>query len=224
MGRRAVTTGLTAIVFAKRPVPGAVKTRMAPALDAAACARLAQAMLACTVRRLRRRLPVVLALTGDGPDPDLDVPVFEQGAGDLGDRLEHAWAVRPGPLAFFGMDTPDLPLAYVDELIGVVAAGAAAVGPTEDGGYWCLAAPKPRPTLVRAIDWGSERVYHQTCARAADAEIELRPLPNWPDVDDADDLLRLHRRLAAAPPDDDFDDLRAVLTTLGPAFIPDASR
>jgi hypothetical protein len=67
-------------------------------------------------------------------------------------------------------------------------------------------------------------VYDQTHARAAEAEIDLRPLPEWPDVDDADDLLRLHRRLAAAPPDDDLDDLRAVLETLGPAFTLDASR
>ncbi|MEM0915422.1 MAG: DUF2064 domain-containing protein, partial [Planctomycetota bacterium] len=108
---------------------------------------------------------------------------------------------------------------------GVEDGADAAVGPVADGGYWTLAARSADrgAALLRGIDWGSERVLDQTRAAAAAAGLRLSELDAWHDVDDADDLAALRRRLAntAATADPAADPalstLRSALdTALGP--------
>jgi rSAM/selenodomain-associated transferase 1 len=203
------TSGFVAVVMAKRPEPGAVKTRLVDAavLGPVEAAVVAAAMLRCTVRRLASRGPVVLALTPDGCGPAVvgtmglpDMPTVDQGDGDLGRRLDRVWrAVGPDrPLAFFGADSPDLPEAHLDRIDPALDAADAAVGPTGDGGYWTLAARAHQPALLREIDWGTGLVYDQTLQRAASAGLVIQPLPRWDDVDDARGLAALRRRLEAA--------------------------
>lgn len=195
---------LTAVIMAKRPGPGRVKTRLVDdgALSAAAAADLARAMFVATATRLEAVATVVLALDegpGDGPE-DLGLGhlrVLAQGEGTLGARIERVWrAVGPGPVAFLGADAPDVPRAALEAIAPALDAHDAAVGPTRDGGYWVLAARAPQPALLRRIDWGTRSVYDQTCSRADEAGLDLAALPVWDDVDLPDDLLALRRRLA----------------------------
>ena len=59
-----------------------------------------------------------------------------------------------------------------------------------------------RPSLLRGIDWGSERVFDQTVAAARAAGIEPVTLPTWGDVDEPADVEALRSRLSAATPAD----------------------
>ena len=93
----------TAILLAKLPRPGAVKTRLAgpEGFSEADAARVAAAMLGCTVERLAARWRLVIALAPDGSGDDLramlpegtaeTVEIIDQGEGDLGDRIDRAW-------------------------------------------------------------------------------------------------------------------------------------
>lgn len=150
--------------------------------------------------------------------------VLEQGDGPLGERMERVWrtafsydgqaAACPGPVVFLGSDSPDVPTADLAAAVRSVAdhdrqAGQAgqtaqavqagkhdaAAGPTADGGYWTLAARWSARALLVGIDWGSDRVYDQTCAAAARHGLDFAALSAWHDVDEADDLLALRRRL-----------------------------
>ena len=89
----------TVVVFAKAPVPGLAKTRLAPALGAEGAAALAERLLVhATAAAVAARLgPVELCVT-----PDASHPVFQrlalerglslalQGGGDLGERMHRA--------------------------------------------------------------------------------------------------------------------------------------
>ena len=169
---------------------------------------VAWAMLRCTVRRLQDRRPLVLAATPDGCGPELagrlklvDVRLVDQGAGDLGRRLERVWqAVAPDrPVAFFGADAPDVPDAALDAIGPALAWGDVAVGPTPDGGYWTLAAGRYLPAVLRDIDWGTASVYDQTRLRALEAGLRFQTLSTWPDVDRPEDLDALRQRLTCLP-------------------------
>ena len=198
---------VTAVLMAKRPEPGAVKTRLVGpgGLAPEAAAQLSWAMLWCTARRLcAASARVILAVSPDGCGRDLaealDVEfaqIVDQGAGDLGRRLERVWEVvgGEGRIAFFGVDTPDVPVAALREIPHALANHDLAVGPTVDGGYWTLAAGGFYPEVVRGIDWGSDRVYDQTRPRAAEAGLEVCELPRWFDVDEPSDVEALSRRL-----------------------------
>lgn len=204
---------LCSVVMAKRPRPGRVKTRLIGELTEYQAACIHAAMLECVLERVLAALPgqLVLALehATDQPlthtDPALNITVppeariMDQGTGDLGERIGHVWqAVGSGPAVFFGVDSPDVPNNVLTSIYGGLADADAAVGPVEDGGYWCLAARRYLPELLTAIDWGTSAVYHQTREAARRAGLTLHALPAWHDVDTADDLSAMLIRLRDA--------------------------
>lgn len=222
------------LVMAKSPRPGAVKTRLAAPPDGIgshAAAGIAEAFLQATAARLARRGPVTLAVAPDEDAAALRCRVeaagtpiaeaFGQGSGSLGSRIAHAWArMGAGPVALFGIDAPDLPDAALDAIPDALDGADAAIGASEDGGYWTLAAASlPRP-MLDAIDWGSDRVYDQSLRRAQRAGLRVADLPRWSDVDLPEDLAALRRRLESAS-GRDADLLERLRATIDRLLTPD---
>jgi glycosyltransferase A (GT-A) superfamily protein (DUF2064 family) len=156
-----------ALVMAKAPVPGRVKTRLAATVGDDAAAALAYAALldtldACEVLGPER---CYLALADDlgEVDPPLalmrragvddTVPLTERLAawtvvpqhGDgLGERIARAHAdvhaaVGGGPVVQVGMDTPHVDPATLLEVAEVSLSPRPVLGPADDGGWWVLA-------------------------------------------------------------------------------------
>jgi len=209
-----MVTDPVAVVVMTRPArAGRVKTRLTSArggaMTDAQAAAVHAAMSRCVLARLSQ-LPYIkgfIAVDGGrlNPPDALPVPVprdwsvLDQGPGDLGQRLGRVWRqVGGGPAAFFGVDSPDVPAEALSAAIEAARARDAAAGPVDDGGYWTLAAVRYRPGLLAGIDWGTDRVYHQTCQAAGRLGLRLHALPAWHDVDGPADLAALQRRLASA--------------------------
>jgi len=192
------------LIFARRPHPGRVKTRLSPFLTPEEAAGLYD----CMVRDLLARTAAlevdvrVLFYEDDGEAEGyfrgLDERLLlmpQEGAG-LGERLANAFTVMfirgVRTVAVIGADSPDLPLAYIREAFDSLESGAADVvfGPTEDGGYYLAALPAPHPELFRDVPWSTNQVLAVSLQRAA--EVGLRPalLPRWHDVDEPADLAR----------------------------------
>lgn len=197
---------VNAVVMAKYPEPGRGKTRLiSGSLSAETASKVAMAMLQCMIRRLGIFGQVILGVTPDGFGSEMsrrlgpaDVLIVDQGPGDLGQRLDRVWK-QVGvdqAIAFFGMDSPDIPIEWLEMIPVSLDRSDLALGSTEDGGYWTLAARRYVPRVLREIDWGSESVYHQTCQRAEEAGYSIDELPAWPDVDEPEDLMKLRQRLA----------------------------
>ncbi len=210
---------LGVIVMAKRAIPGRVKTRLVGALTSSQAAEVHRAMLECVLTRvapLASDARLIVALDAPSPyDPHTLPPalrddrcpweLLDQGSGELGDRMGRIWReIGGGPVVFFGADAPDAPLEQALRAArqGLDGSRGCLIGPTGDGGYWTLGCPVWQPMLFESIDWGSDRVYDQTLARAREASIGITNLPAWDDVDTPQDLAMLRRRLqdAAEPP------------------------
>lgn len=118
-----------------------------------------------------------------------------QPAGDLGSRLQHAFAhafASGAPAAAaIGSDTPHLGPAVWRAALARIAPGRVVLGPTDDGGYYFIGLAAPAPALFESIDWSTERVLAQTVAQARTLDLAVDLLEPSFDVDVRADLDRL---------------------------------
>lgn len=181
------------VLFTRYPEPGQAKTRLIPALGADGAAALHRTLTERTVAAVRASgLPLEIRSTG-APSASfvdwLDVEaVVDQGAGDLGVRLEQAGP--PYPTIFIGSDAPDITEALLLDAADALMRAPAVIGPAQDGGYWVLGLANAVPGVFDDINWGTGAVFAQTMARLAAAEIDPVLLPELADCDRPEDLAR----------------------------------
>ena len=193
------------ILFAKAPVPGRVKTRLAAAIGAEPAAELHRAFVADTIAKLtefRDFADIELhtdTITDAWSDPGVTHDL--QAAGGLELKLLHALggAIESGrPQAMIlGSDSPTLPRGHIQRLLN--SAADIALGPCEDGGYYAIACRRVHPAMFAGVEWSTPQVLEQTerAAWAAGLSVERGDL--WYDVDGSDDLARLMREPALPP-------------------------
>ena len=138
-------------VFAKAPVPGRVKTRLARTIGAEAAASAYRALAERTLATAAaaRRAGVVGAIEL-WLDPESDpaaiapwrdrfgVTIETQAGDDLGARMRNALRssiARGIPALLIGTDVPGYDVAYLAHAAAALERHDAVVGPAEDGGY-----------------------------------------------------------------------------------------
>lgn len=195
-------------LFAKQPLAGAVKTRLAAATSAEWAARVAAAFLYDTVERLagiaaRRVLAFspddgrayFAEVVGDGFE------LMSQGAGDLGQRMTRFFSsqIAAGARAtvLLGTDSPTLPLQLVEQAFAELAQADLVLGPATDGGYYLIGCGPRLPPIFDGVIWSSPSVLADTIARLADPSWRVGLLPPWYDVDTWEDWQMLCGHVAA---------------------------
>jgi hypothetical protein len=188
-------------IFTKAPQPGAVKTRLIPALGAVGAARLQRRLTVNALRLATRFAPETLTLWC-APDTrhrffrslhaQCGIELRAQAGADLGTRMAHAFGVHDGPLLLIGTDCPALRIEHLAGAADALHNGHDAVFiPAEDGGYVLVGLRRPQPRLFENIAWGSEWVMAQTRERLLETKLRwAEPFTLW-DVDQAADLERL---------------------------------
>ena len=190
---------MTVCIFAKEPIPGRVKTRLAATVGDVAAARLAAAFLKDTISFVRTcDVATAIAWSGSSESAPRGVDVWPQGEGDLGERLERiflrALSVSPWAIAL-GADSPGLPPEYLRAAVEMLRTHDAVVGPTLDGGYYLLGVSRCEPGLLAGVGWSQPSTRTQTVDRLEARGYRVATVGAWFDVDDARDLARLTRLL-----------------------------
>jgi len=201
--------GRLLLQFAREPVPGAVKRRMLPALDAEAACALHVSLLTHTARQLAAvpRCERELWVAGDPAHPALRQALAPGGARarrqvgvDLGERMHHALrtALQRVPRAVLvGSDCPGLDAAYVEEAFSALATADLVLGPALDGGYVLIGARRLDWRLFEGVSWGTGKVLAQTLARADALRWDVALLAPRRDIDRPGDLAAWERARAA---------------------------
>lgn len=190
-------------VFAREPVAGRVKTRLAAATNPELAARIATAFLRDSLDRFSAiRAQRYLALTPDDAFPivaDNRYRLIPQGPGDLGARLARFFQrfTRGNRVVVVGSDSPTLPVSHIDQAFECLRVHDVVLGPATDGGYYLVGCRSFLPTLFEGIRWGSAHVLQESVARLTDCQASLALLPPWYDVDTLDDWHFLAGHLAA---------------------------
>lgn len=224
----------TLVLFAREPVPGRVKTRLAGLLTPEGSCRLYRAFLEDASRVYAD--PAWTSVVDAEPDAGtaelaiLFPPPWRreiQGAGDLGARLTAAFdrerALGAAVTVAVGSDHPALPRRALRSLFERVAGGSdAALIPARDGGYCAIAlSTSVDPAAVfRDVPWSTSATLATTLDRIREAGLAVAVDPAFYDVDRPEDLDRLRRDLAGRDPSAD-DYPRATSAAL--ALLPSGS-
>lgn len=192
-------------VFAKAPVAGRVKTRLAAELGDEGAARLAASL---TLRALATAVGSHVGAVELWCSPDISHPFFaqcasrfpvklrEQAGADLGARMKAAVdeAIAAGSAAIvIGADCPALDAAVLQRAARALAHHDAVFVPAEDGGYVLVGMARSLPGVFDGIAWGEGTVMQQTRERLVSAHARWQELdPLW-DVDRPEDYRRMRR-------------------------------
>lgn len=195
-------TGIVCI-FAKPPVPGQVKTRLAAEIGDRAAAQLARAFLFDTCDRVAELPAVRAVIASTAPAPSLFPPgaeVWLQGEGDLGARL-HRMLRRGleegGFVIAIGADSPGLPLSVLGDAVAALGETDAVLGPADDGGFYLLGLRRLDHGLLEDLPWSAPATFDRTAEQLRQRGYEPRILQPWFDIDVASDLQRLWTLLAS---------------------------
>ena len=163
-------------VFARRPEPGRVKTRLSPALPAELASQLYAAMLNDTLETVRQaRADSRTVFWADVPDESRSPAGFfwhSQKGAELGARLSDAFdtlLADGGHAVTVGSDCPGLTPALLERALEALEHADLVLGPATDGGYWLIGLARPAPTLFQNMEWSTDAVFSRTLARAAEA-------------------------------------------------------
>ncbi len=195
-------------LFAKNPVPGAVKTRLHAHCDPADAARLYRAFLldsAALVAGVSAEEKIIAYAPADA-EAKLRALLVEVGEftyvaqceGGLGARMTEVVTISSErgaeAVVLLGSDSPNVPTAYVECAFRLLEEHEVVIGPSTDGGYYLMGLQRGAACPFSDIDWSTGAVLEQTLERIGDQSLGL--LPPWYDVDTPEDaaLLRVHLR------------------------------
>jgi hypothetical protein len=189
------------IVFAREPLPGKVKTRLAASLGNEISAEIYEGMLREVLQAACQLNDVDTVVYWSARKESLPLLAEQykcrsrlQTGVDLGQRMQAAFEEMflddYSSCCIIGSDAPDLPVAYIREAYRFLDAQDTDVvlGPSRDGGYYLLGMKQVMPRLFANITWSSPVVLEQSLAAAMKAGLSTTLLPEWQDIDTLDDL------------------------------------
>lgn len=192
-------------MFAKQPIPGRVKTRLAADWGDD---RAAAALYECFVRDQTERFASLgdRRVIGFAPDTaaahtwfkQLRWDLWPQPETDLGGRISAFFteycATADDRTILIGSDSPSIPDECLEDAWSMLDGLDCVIGPATDGGYWLIGLRGPADralALFEGIQWSSSAVYGQTMQRVHDLELRLGVLPVWYDIDSAESVSQL---------------------------------
>lgn len=192
---RSSSARIPVCVFAKSPVAGRVKTRLAIELGEEPAAKLAAAMfqdvwqvvLSCPQVR------PVLATINHGAFPVLIPPgdVWLQGDGDLGERMDRIFlrALDAAPAAIaLGADSPLLTVEHLQISLTALDANEAVLGRCHDGGFYLLALRRCPAGLFSHLPWSRSDTADAMKRRLVQHRFHVHEIAPLFDVDRPEDL------------------------------------
>jgi rSAM/selenodomain-associated transferase 1 len=183
------------VLFAKKPEPGKVKTRLQSHLNPEDAARLYRAfLLDCAEELQAAKAEVkVIAYAPANAEEALryllgemgDFAYVPQPETDLGGRMEALvqWGFAQGAerVVLLGSDSPSLPAEYIDRALELLQEREVVLGPSTDGGYYLVGRQRGDSRIFADVAWSTGEVLKQSLQRLGAQSLGL--LAPWYDVD-----------------------------------------
>lgn len=191
------------IIFAKEPVAGRVKTRLAATMgkEPAACVYRLMSAIALHEALMTRR-KVLIGYDSSGSEHSIKKQLkgahhfFRQSDADLGGRMKHAFltAVRrhqSTKTVLIGSDCPSVSHRLLSRALRELNRNEAVLAPSDDGGYSLIgfrASAVKNPEKLSAVfdgmQWSHSGVLKETLNRMDASEIRYGLLPVCSDLDE----------------------------------------
>jgi uncharacterized protein len=190
------------IVFAKAPVAGRVKTRLAKTLgdaESLCIYRFLAKRVWSQALEARDELGFELWLYFDPPSAVNEMSAWLSGAnayesqpeGDLGDRIIEAYrrgfAAGFSSVTILGTDAPEIRSSHFQEAFERSALNRVIVGPAMDGGFYLMTLNHHRPELFQNVPWSAAHTRAAIQENAKRLGIQWQLLQEERDIDEAED-------------------------------------
>ncbi len=195
------------IIFAREPIPGQVKTRLAASIGDNAAADMYETMLQDVLKAVRRLSEIDTVVFWACEEESLRrlagryrCRSRRQSPGDLGQRMQAAFEEMFADgcelCCIIGSDAPDLPLSYIQEAFRLLETPRTDVvlGPSRDGGYYLLGLRQVWEQFFIDIPWSRADVLERSLDAARDSGLMAALLPEWQDIDTLEDLEAFQER------------------------------
>ena len=206
---------LLIIQFAKWPVVGQVKTRLAHSLGnykaLAVHLALMEQVLGNLVAAELGRVELWLNQYRDndclfmsrvmGQLSHLGLQYRLQSGGSLGRKMANAFEQtlkQYNKVIIVGSDCPTVDKSYLEAAVAVLDQHDLVIGPAEDGGYVLIGARRFDPGVFTDVEWGSNSVLAQTLSNIQSAKLSCGLLEQTWNVDELKDYQRWQETLLAA--------------------------
>lgn len=191
-------------IFAKAPVLGKVKTRLAVDVgEQRACELYTRLLIntvkACCCEQWKVELwcaPNTQHLVFKALAEQYDVTLKTQQGEGLGGRMLHALSdgkKRADKVVLIGADSPVISAAYIEQAFESLMANDVVFGPVEDGGYILVGAGKVAPAMFSDVEWSVDNTLNQNISSIERCGLSCSILPKLWDVDVLEDLQRWQR-------------------------------
>lgn len=183
------------LVFAKNPVAGKVKTRLARDTGAEDALKIYLHLLDHTARVCRKipvRVSVYLSesIKSDLPWPEDEFDYYLQSGSHLGERMENAFreAFERGSreVIIIGSDLYDLSAEILEEGFQKLQEHDAVIGPAKDGGYYLMGLKQIPTGVFSNKKWGGDTILKSTLENLKGYDVAL--LRELNDIDVMEDL------------------------------------
>jgi len=183
------------IIFAKNPVLGHCKTRLAAGIgeqNALDVYKILLAHTAAVTQELNKKKVVFYSqeiLENDIWNPK----IFDkqlQCKGDLGQKMLHAfhWGFEKGyqNIVLIGSDLIDLKSTDIEEAFASLDKNKVVFGPATDGGYYLIGLSEKNSKLFQNIPWSTSAVLNMSLKNLSPGSFHLLQPKN--DIDQKEDL------------------------------------
>jgi rSAM/selenodomain-associated transferase 1 len=187
----------TLLIFARNPVYGKVKTRLAATIGNDKALQIYRQLLEHTAAVIQPinadRVVYYSDFIADNDSWDNNYSKAIQRGTDLGERMSNAFKdiLEPGAkkAIIIGTDCYELDTEIIANAFTQLSNYDIVVGPALDGGYYLLGMNNYHPKLFNDMTWSTDTVLKETIARCAELGLRYFLLPVLSDIDDEKDLL-----------------------------------
>ena len=189
------------IIFARAPVLGAVKQRLAAVIGPVATKTfyLETVNLILSQIKTSPKWITKMAITPDvfattGRFWNNEIPKFPQGQGNLGQRMERAmlkFSFRP--VVIIGSDIPTIKRSHIDDAFSALGQNDLVFGPSNDGGYWLVGVRLGIVArgLFGMVRWSTQYALEDTLKNSQKRRVKF--ISTLEDIDDVEGFQRWKR-------------------------------
>jgi hypothetical protein len=212
------------IVFAKEPMPGKVKTRLAEDIGGEEASALYDLMLREVLKNaVSPKYETAVYKTAESDEAFFKrllpgAVVRNQPEGDLGERMSRAFydefARGYGKICIVGTDCPGVSSIDLKEAFDLLEKHELVLGPSFDGGYYLIGLSVFHKKLFEGIAWSTGSVFDATVEKACFMGIRYACVSARIDVDD---IVGLKKFMAENPDSEIAGAFERILTEYGRA-------
>jgi hypothetical protein len=190
------------IIFARYPVEGKVKTRLAKTLGNRFAAYLYKRLAKQVIGSIRQVKNIYAYVFYSEKSENRLIKKWlgkkyfyaHQEGNDLGERMKNAFrkvfSHGAEKVIIVGTDIPDISKKIVQAAISGLDETDLVIGPSDDGGYYLLGMKKYYPGLFENIKYSTHTVFSETIVAAENLHLSCSKLDVLHDFDTEADIIR----------------------------------